>query len=1626
MTGPSEQKSAQPSGAPGGRRLRLAAGGIFLFLAFLLLFAAMAPRLLSSGPGRSLVEGLFNSRVTGALSLESLSLRWTSGQSVKGVVLRDGGGRSILTIDVMENDSSLWGLLKSGGGDLGTTAVSGLQADLAVDDGGQVNLMTALAPPGGGGGKKPGAVPVLPFGTLRVTDSRVAVSAEGMETVDLLVEELELVLPDYREPARLKLTAVTRQGDLSGDLAVDGTVEHAVGPEGRLQPLAAKADITVTARNLPVDGVDRAAGYRGQLAAALGRSLDLEVRTMAALEGVRFAVVAAAPNLEADVKLALTPRGVELTEKTDLRFILTPLFVRTVARVQDPGSSLDLAGEVPLHLRLAALRFPLGGFDPAGVHVEAGLKAAGDLRFRGIEGTGEMTVRSLAAALESPGLSERVTLGLYADLLLDGQAGRVRIDGELRKLFGADGRFLPQKADVDVKGELLKVPTVVLERLLGQPGELLEILGPTVDAVFDSKTSEGGPTDLDISLDSGRFAARAALIVADDVRLTRPAKIRATVTPRLARRYLAGGSGVTFPAPFEVSLNLSRLVLPLPEEGGPSLQADGAVLEGNLTAGRVLMDQEGIGRISLGEVDLSLRAESLKDVRIDGKGTVDLPGEDGLFASLAGGEPLGITFAARTGVGPEGRLQAVDGSLSLKNSGLETSAAFHVSPAFAVLTLASPLEATWRASAKAVEKLFPLDGEGYAPRGPFSLGLSVSSLEVPLREFALEKVKLAATGKVPELELSRKNAAAALLTEVKVKVDFSGPANKLTADLSAGASLAGEKDWYPLAADLAVERFIRGGGLEWAKAALALSVKSEGLPTALAGLMGEGGSRLETLAGKRMDVEASFRLEEIKGGRGEAVVKIKSPRLRLAADLDIAEAVTLRSPLEFQLTLTPEAYAALLPGGEGEGGFALAEPSVLKGRVTALVLPRSGGGPSPAGASFDLSAAADGMVFRDGESGRSLGLKDVALSAVTGDLSKGLKLGFEGKLSSAAKGGGAGGSIKGSAEVKSSGRAGGGWDGASLTVDLQGVGVPTALARIFTTRGEMLETLAGERMDLQAALRLSPIKGGTGEVRIVIKAPRLDLAVDSLLGETISLREPAAFRLTLTPEGYRALTDLGGEKGEKRFDLAEMAELKGRIETLQWPRKGGTGRPLAGVALKASIETERLLFGDGKKGGKVGLGGVSFKVEGADLGSSVKVGLKGMVIASGSEAGGSGAISLDSVITDLFDGEGRLNGGNLSLKVDGSAEKVPVALVDEWLGLGGMGEAALGESLDADVTVDLKKGSGPLNIRVKATGASLDVDAVVRKGVLGLNKPVVGILEVTDLLGSQLLSKIHPLFETVYTSSEPLRVEIPEAGFSLPLADFDIGKAVVPVIKVSSNKLVLRKGGLLDVLIVISQQFGGMKGVGGGETELWFTDIVADIKGGVLSYSRRLDLLIDNRLHAISWGTVSLAAKGEEGGKSSYELKLGLPADALRKVLGTERIGEGEVLVIPLEGTEGGLNAKSITSRGVLDLGRVRGQYELSKTDPLIGIIAGQIAKRAIGTDPGYIPPPSMTPLPWAHLMEPEPAPEATTEKGQETSPPEPAPRQKEEPSRPSTTEDVIREVLPDELKGVFDILRKK
>jgi hypothetical protein len=731
----------------------------------------------------------------------------------------------------------------------------------------------------------------------------------------------------------------------------------------------------------------------------------------------------------------------------------------------------------------------------------------------------------------------------------------------------------------------------------------------------------------------------------------------------------------------------------------------------------------------------------------------------------------------------------------------------------------------------------------------------------------------------------------------------------------------------------------------------------------------------------------------------------------------------LTSPLEAEVSLSRGLLARLYP--TAPGGIGVSPPVAVSLQLSPGEYPVAGG--ESGALSARLEAKVPVLTVTDGQ-GKPLAAANDVSADVEFDGPAGILKGqIRGKAT--LPGGGRSGSLEGDFTVRDlKGEGAPAWKGATLEGRYRAKALPTALLSLLPGMSPGVLAVAGEEIDAEGEINLAPLVDGQGGLGIRATSRTLKLDAALSVGKGITLERPARISVTLDAESYAALTG-GGEKGGggSRFVLKDKAVIHATVDELKWPRGEGGGSPAgkaAAGAVRANLTAEDLLFRDTKEKRLVGLEGLKLEISGTDIGREVDIDLSGR-ISGGSGKDGAGSLTASIVLTDLLGRDGSFRGAGLGMKANVKGEAVPVALVDDWLRLKGLGTVALGSLLGLEAEVNVKGGSGPITFSAKADNASLEFAGSLKNGVLGMTRPLVGELTVTEELGKRLLNKIHPIFETVSTSREPLRVEVAAKGFSLPVSNFHIRKAVVPSIRVASNRLVLKKGGMLDFLIPLAQSFGGMKGVGqGGETEVWFTTLNAGLRGGVFEYRNRVDMLIDEKLHAVSWGSVNLAGAGAGGDESSYDLFLGLPAGSLRKVLGTKKISEDEVLVIPLRGEEGGMDLKKTFTLAGLDLGRVRGQYEVARKDPLLGLVVGQLAGKITGVKKGVIPPPSMTPLPWAHLLEEEttsPAP-----------PPAPAPREKAapppEPSRPEekSPEDALREALPDEMKGVFDLLRKK
>ena len=117
------------------RWLRRTLWGVGVILVLLIVLVALAPTLLSTGPGTSVAERIGGGLVNGKLELEDLSLGWFSGTKVGGLSIEDEQGIRVVEVANFASGLTLWEALRQDF-DLGeTTGRVNLPKILVYEDG---------------------------------------------------------------------------------------------------------------------------------------------------------------------------------------------------------------------------------------------------------------------------------------------------------------------------------------------------------------------------------------------------------------------------------------------------------------------------------------------------------------------------------------------------------------------------------------------------------------------------------------------------------------------------------------------------------------------------------------------------------------------------------------------------------------------------------------------------------------------------------------------------------------------------------------------------------------------------------------------------------------------------------------------------------------------------------------------------------------------------------------------------------------------------------------------------------------------------------------------------------------------------------------------------------------------------------------------------------------------------------------------------------------------------------------------------------------------------------------------------------------------------------------------------
>ncbi len=1182
------------------------------------------------------------------------------------------------------------------------------------------------------------------------------------------------------------------------------------------------------------------------------------------------------------------------------------------------------------------------------------------------------------------------------------QAGEFALSGKVEGLIAADGSLTPHTAQGGFEGSVKDLPVDGIDGMLGLQGVLSAALGKRanleVQATGTAETQQLTATAKAPHLQ----AALKARVQQQRLALTEPATLRLDVQPALIRKLAQPATGepaLRLVEAFPLQLTAERLDLsltafnlgdvalrvgvnapqPMKFAGAPEL---GEVMLRKLTA---LVDSEALAQ----RVDIALEGEAVtqnKPGQLNVQGSLtelfDRAGQLQLDKMRADVEAnltsvptalidqlAGQQGALVDALGPKMDLKAqlassgperIDGTLNLNAGPLRApDVAFSLADA---ITLTKPARIDYALSPQVARRLLGKDS-GLALQQPAALALNIQAFSAP-RPKAGEPVFQPANTKLEGSLTSERLALSGIPDLGAIHV------NDARFDLKADSLSA-----------------IRLGGtaqVSEPKQGMLAELKASPLKVNIDATTG-------------LDKDGAFapidaRLQLV----GDGVNSDVNARI----DKDFSR-VNLTAPASIRLLVTPGLLKRLALTAPNQP--TLAKPAPVKIDLTQLDLPLA---PFAwTGVQAKAAARIDELILAGDKSvaGTALRNADLALDYQGSRAAAAVKL----TAATVLPGQQQPGALRVDAALSDLLRNGEpDLTRAGVNAKAKIDGLPTALIGALSGQSGLVPLL-GESVNLDATADITSGAKRAGTLDVKTQSRTLTADVGFKLGDELVSSRPARVRWTLTPTGYAALTAPAPAAKDAKpsgYALAEEATFDAVINQLRWPLPADDKAAFnaSRAALDATVTAPRLALRDRASGRTVAIEGLNAALRGADLSKPIGLELSAKIRdAQGAKAqtgDAAGQVSLTGQAADVVTKDGQFNIDGASLRLTGELQKLPVALVDQMLAMDGLTLATLGNSANVTVDTNLERMAGPLNLKVRADNASADIQAQLRKEGLVLNAPLIAEVKVTQPFGKLVLGKIHPIFETTQSSERAIRFEMPREGVLIPVRDYDISKVVVPRMTLDIGTLALKSGWLLKGTIGLAQQFGRLEGAGRDQWTAQFTPAILQLRAGKVTYERRLDLLLDERLHLATWGIADLA-------NDRAELTLAFMPETLEKVFGLA-VAPGDAFRIPIRGALSG--PKMDFGKAGLELGRLRAQRRLVKKDQLLGALVGSVTATAIGGGP--IPPASVTPLPWGPLPVPEGQAEAQP-KEETRQPAEPAPR---------------KSVEEQAVEGLIDLFRKK
>jgi hypothetical protein len=908
------------------RRLLMIGLGICLFF---IVLVALFPTIANTDWGRKQVIKFVNQSIPGRLDIRAMHLRWGHGQVLEGVLLKDPESQSVLGIEQLSTDASLWQLWRHSTR-LGHTQIKDLNAAIVTNSQGVTNVQRALG--------LQDNFPALDFlpSTIVLSDVQA---------------DFYLFAPN--RPFSLAIQGNTKQEQLVGSfntkIVLEGlqanTWKDFSQNAQKYLSLEGSREATIYAQvtRFPVDLIDRLIALKypqlnGLFHSLIGDQLNLTVGNENNADGLAFHLEAKAPLMQGTIKGKIVNESIVLQEPATLLFQLEPEAINSFIHEQ-----LTLEQKTQLKATFQELTIPLTVLndqkkvtDPCQFGFKGQVSSYPTIV--NVPTVGKVELLNFQAFFDAP-LCDKII-----DLHFTGEAqqGKEPFNIQFHSTF-AKPTHLSQvmKQWKQTMESSLKIKNFPLKLLpsLREYSEVLQEIGKTINIQLSTKPTQADEWIVSLAMQTDQITLNKTHFKAGkDLVLTEPCSIQWMLSPRILQAFFKDERW-TLDQKNPIQLIVKNLSLPLNDHPLIKLKMDGTLSELQFSKLLPALDS----KLHIQDVNLAIDGLINKELNTTIQAKISVLDSKGAYSPLFP-RPLEVSQQSIWKWDAQQVLSAPDIQLTLTSPFNSLKVNGQLFPAKQQFVLTQPAELNYLLTPEGEQRLAHLldfSSINLSQAVPFQLTVNPTTLDW---QHSLYQ-SLTSTGKLVIKQAAFQNAQISsdllpILKNLVLSWDVQGAKNLIQTQFTGQATTKAAQA-SQLQAQVKVDRWLQNEQIDLSQALIDIQAQFDQLPTSLLNLA-VGSSPWTSLVGPTFNLNVKSLIDQENHIPGFWDMHVESSTLLAEGRLKIDQAVTLldtQQPATFRLTVTPDNYQKLFTPSPTSQALTLATPVTISGQLSQLYFP---------------------------------------------------------------------------------------------------------------------------------------------------------------------------------------------------------------------------------------------------------------------------------------------------------------------------------------------------------------------------------------------------------------------------------------------------------------------------------------------------------------------------------------------------------------------------------------------------------------------------------------------------------------------------------------------------------------